>query len=72
MKAESLMSLKKKVAVGMANAFADVGLLSEALWCIEKSFGMPGSDFSATAAISRISAIMPDRKQARKSLRDHR
>jgi hypothetical protein len=42
MKAESLMSLKKKVAVGMANACADVGLFSEAVWWIEKSLGMAG------------------------------
>lgn len=67
-RAHAIDPTKQKVAVGMANACADGGLLSEAVWWIEKSLGMPGSDFSATAAISRISAIMPDRKQARKFL----
>ncbi|MEI8025472.1 MAG: tetratricopeptide repeat protein [Pseudomonadota bacterium] len=67
-KAHAIDPTKQKVAVGMANACADGGLLSEAIWWIEKSLGMPGSDFSATAAINRISSIMPDRKQARKFL----
>ena len=67
-KAHAIDPTKQKVAVGMANACADGGLLSEAVWWIEKSLGMPGPDFSAMAAINRISAIMPDRRQARKFL----
>lgn len=64
-KAHAIDPTKQNVAVGMANACADGGLLTEAIWWIEKALGMPGSDFQTTAAVNRIASIIPDRKSAR-------
>lgn len=67
-KAHAIDPTKQSVAVGMATACADGGLLTEAIWWIEKALGMPGSDFQTTAAVNRIASIIPDRKAARQFL----
>lgn len=67
-KAYAIDPSKQKVAIGMANACADGGLLNEATWWIEKALGMSGSDLSLANAVIRIASFFPDRKAATKFL----
>jgi len=67
-KAYALIPGKQKIAIGMANACADGGLLNEATWWIEKAIGLPGRDFLLLNAVIRIAGIFPEKKAALKFL----